>query len=68
MENRNMRKNYISPKVKVVKVNLSGSMLTTSNMGVNGSYDSGSVTIATKERGDDYDFDSDGSDWNTGLW
>jgi len=59
-----MKKAYINPEVKVSKINTCCDMLTTSKMGVNGNYDSGSITIGAKERDDDHE--SDG--WKDGLW
>ena len=49
-----MKKTYINPDVKVVKIN-AHRLLAGSDMGMNGNYDSGTITIG----GRDFDFDDE---------
>ena len=51
-----MKKTYMNPTLKVVVLRAKAQMLAGSeNMGMNGNYDSGTVTIA----GRDFDFDDE---------
>ena len=50
-----MKKTYMNPTLKVVVLRAKAQMLAGSDMGVNGNYDSGTITIA----GRDFDFDDE---------
>ena len=54
-----MKKIYINPDLTIVKIKTSTHLMDTSNVSVQGNYDSESITIASREESGWFDDDED---------
>ncbi len=50
-----MKKTYINPQLEVIEIAAQQAMLTQSNMGLKGNYDSNTITIGGRGMDDDCD-------------